>query len=73
MHLEIRRLLTNVDGAPVRISSTKFARLWDPPISVKMAVLHMRDLLLFPPEGYEVRELETERVTIEIRRVDHDH
>jgi hypothetical protein len=29
----------------------------------------MRDLLLSPPEGYEVRELEGRRITIEIRRI----
>jgi len=51
------------------IDSTRFARLWDPPISHKLAIYRMRDLLLSPPEGYEVRELEGRRITIEIRRI----
>jgi len=53
----------------MRINSTRFASLWDPPISHKLAIYRMRDLLLSPPEGYEVRELEGRRITIEIRRV----
>ncbi len=69
MEIPVRRLLSQVDGTPMRVSSTRFARLWDPPISHKLAIYRMRDLLLSPPEGYEVRELEGRRITIEIRRI----
>lgn len=69
MEIPVRRLLSQVDGSPVRVTSTRFATLWDPPISHKMAIYRMRDLLLSPPAGYEVRELEGRRITIEIRRV----
>lgn len=71
MELPIRRLINQVDGVPMRITSTRFARLWDPPLNVNLALLHMRDLVRSPPEGYEVRELEGRRITIEIRRI-HD-
>jgi len=71
MEIPVRRLLSQVNGTPMRISSTRFARLWDPPISHKLAIYRMRDLLLSPPEGYEVRELEGRHITIEIRRI-HD-
>lgn len=69
MEIPVRRLLSQVNGTPMRVSSTRFARLWDPPISHKLAIYRMRDLLLSPPEGYEVRELEGRRITIEIRRI----
>jgi hypothetical protein len=69
MEIPVRRLLSQMNGTPMRISSTRFARLWDPPISHKLAIYRMRDLLLSPPEGYEVRELEGRRITIEIRRI----
>jgi len=69
MEIPVRRLLSQVNGSPMRIDSTQFARLWDPPISHKLAIYRMRDLLLSPPEGYEVRELEGRRITIEIRRI----
>ena len=72
MEIPVRRLLSEVDGTPIRITSVRFARLWDPPISHKLAIYRMRDLLLSPPEGYEVRELEGRHITIEIRRI-HDH
>ena len=68
MEIPVRRLLSQVNGSPMRIDSTRFAALWDPPISHKLAIYRMRDLLLSPPEGYEVRELEGRRITIEIRR-----
>jgi hypothetical protein len=69
MEIPVRRLLSQVNGTPMRVSSTRFARLWDPPISHRLAIYRMRDLLLSPPEGYEVRELEGRRITIEIRRI----
>lgn len=69
MEIPVRRLLSQVDGSPVRVTSTRFAALWDPPISHKMAIYRMRDLLVSPPAGYEVRELEGRRITIEIRRI----
>ncbi len=69
MEIQVRRLISQVNGSPMRINSTRFASLWDPPISHKLAIYRMRDLLLSPPEGYEVRELEGRRITIEIRRV----
>ena len=69
MEIPVRRLLSQVNGSPMRIDSTRFARLWDPPISHRLAVMRMRDLLMTPPAGYEVRELEGRRITIEIRRI----
>jgi len=71
MEIPVRRLLSQVNGTPMRITSVRFARLWDPPISHKLAIYRMRDLLMTPPAGYEVRELEGRHITIEIRRI-HD-
>ncbi len=68
MEIQVRRLLNQVNGSPLRITSVRFARLWDPPISHKLAIMRMRDLLMSPPAGYEVRELEGRLITIEIRR-----
>lgn len=65
---EIRRLLSSVNGSPVRITSTRFARLWDPPLNVNMAILHMRDLMMNPPAGYVIEEVEGRKLVLEIRR-----
>ena len=72
MHPEIRRLIDSVNGTPVRISSNKFACLWDPPLDFRRAVLYMRDLLLSPPPGFLIEEVEGRRITIEIRRSSND-
>ena len=71
MHPEIQKLLNQVNGSPVRISSTRFACLWDPPLDFRRAVVYMRNLLTHPPTGFEVEEIEGRKVTLEIRRLNH--
>lgn len=66
--LEIRRLLAKVNGSPIRVTSMQFARLWDPPLHHTSAVLRMRDLVLTPPAGFVIEELEGRKVVIEIKR-----
>lgn len=69
VHPEVQRLLNSVNGTPVRVSSTRFACLWDPPLDFRRAVVYMRDLLLRPPEGFVIVEIEGRKVTLEIRRL----
>lgn len=69
MHPEIQKLLNQVNGSPVRISSTRFACLWDPPLDFRRAVCYMRNLLTQPPTGFEVEEIEGRKVTLMIRRL----
>lgn len=69
MHPEIQKLLRNVNGSPVRINSTRFAYLWDPPLHVNLALKHMLDLVRSPPSGFMIQEVEGRKVTIEIRRL----
>lgn len=69
--LEIRRLLARVNGSPVRVTSIQFANLWTPALHHTPAILRMRDLVLNPPAGFEIEEVEGRRIAIEIRRI-HD-
>jgi hypothetical protein len=69
MHPEIQKLLNQVNGTPVRVSSTRFACLWDPPLDFRRAVVYMRNLLTCPPAGFVVEEVEGRKVTLEIRRL----
>lgn len=69
MHPEVQKLLNSVNGTPVRVSSTRFACLWDPPLDFRRAIWFMRDLVLSPPAGFVIEEIEGRKVTLEIRRL----
>lgn len=73
MQPEIARLLRSVNRSAVRVTSPRFARLWDPPLHVNMAIKHMCDLVNRPPDGFLIQEIEGKRLTIEIRRLHNDH
>lgn len=68
MDVEVRRLLSSVNGSPVRMTLARFSALWDPPLPHQRALLHMRDLMTNPPAGFVIEELEGRKLAILIRR-----
>lgn len=66
----LRKMLASIDGTAVRRDYRHFSECMG--INPRKALLVMMDLIRFTPEGFEVKEVDGERFTIEIRRIHDD-
>ena len=66
MNPELRRMLSSINGTAVRWDHRDLMEKMG--VNSRMALKMMGDLLLNPPEGFAVQEVEGARFTIEIRR-----
>ena len=66
MNPELRRMLSGINGTAVRWDHRDLMATMG--VNSRMALKIMGDLLLNPPEGFAVQEVEGSRFTIEVRR-----
>ncbi len=69
MNPELRRMLNSINGSAVRWDHRDLMVKMG--VNSRMALKIMGDLLLNPPEGFAVQEVEGSRFTIEVRRSTH--
>jgi hypothetical protein len=66
MHPELRRMLSSINGTAVHWDHRNF--MYEMGLNSRMALKAMTDMLANPPEGFDVKEVEGSRFTLEIRR-----